>query len=106
MSPNPDPISDPKIDIFHTRFQTWSLKSMPIFRPGVGRKIMLSLLRLESQEKDFLKLTSNSHITLSFLSCSYSFEIETINMFICIHSLENHNRIQTKIGKVYTPFQA
>ena len=56
---------------------------------------MLSLLRLESQEKDFLKLSSNSHITPSFLSCSYSFEIETINTFICIHSLENHNRIHS-----------
>ena len=41
VSPNPDPISDPKIDIFHTRFQTWSLKSMPIFRPGVGRNYVI-----------------------------------------------------------------
>ena len=24
-SPNPDPISDPKMTIFHTHFQTWPL---------------------------------------------------------------------------------
>ena len=30
--PNPDPISDQNF-IFHTRFQTWSQKSMPDFRP-------------------------------------------------------------------------
>ena len=29
---NPDPISDQNF-IFHTRFQTWSQKSMPDFRP-------------------------------------------------------------------------
>ena len=41
VSTNPDPISDPKIDIFQTRFQTWPLKSMPIFRPGVGRNYVI-----------------------------------------------------------------
>ena len=35
-SPNPDPISDQKIFIFHTRFQTWQ-KTIPVFRPGAGR---------------------------------------------------------------------
>ena len=34
-SPNPDPTSDQEIAIFHTRFQTWPLKSMPVFRPGL-----------------------------------------------------------------------
>ena len=34
-SPNPDPISDQKNVIFHTRFQTWPLKSIPILRPGL-----------------------------------------------------------------------
>ena len=32
-SKNPDPISDQKIAIFHTYF----LKSIPVFRPGVGK---------------------------------------------------------------------
>ena len=35
-SPNPDP--NQKIVIFHTRFQTWPLKSIRLFRPGVGSK--------------------------------------------------------------------
>ena len=34
-SPNPDLIADQKIVIFHTRFQTRSLKSIPIFGPGL-----------------------------------------------------------------------
>ena len=91
-SPNPDPISDPKVGIFHTRVHTWCLKSVPISRPGVDR-IYVILLRLEPQEKVFLKPTSSSHITLSD-----SFGIETTNTFI-VHSLENHTRIQTKIDK-------
>ena len=33
---NPDPISEKKNVIFHTRFQTWSLKSIPDFRPERG----------------------------------------------------------------------
>ena len=40
-SPNPDPISDQKIVISHTRFQSWPLKSRPIFRPGVGRNYVI-----------------------------------------------------------------
>ena len=37
--PNPDPISDQKMSlVFLTRFQTWPLKSIPVFRPGVGHK--------------------------------------------------------------------
>ena len=91
-SPNPDPISDPKVGIFHTRVHTWCLKSLPISRPGVDR-IYVILLRLEPQEKVFLKPTSSSHVTLSD-----SFGIETTNTFI-VHSLENHTRIQTKIDK-------
>ena len=34
-SPNSDPISDQKNVIFQTRFQTWPLKSIPVFRPGL-----------------------------------------------------------------------
>ena len=34
-SSNPDSISDPKNVIFHTRYQTWPLKSIPILRPDL-----------------------------------------------------------------------
>ena len=37
------------------------------------------------------------------LFLSYSFGIETTYTFM--HSLENHTRIQTRVGKVYTSFQ-
>ena len=53
---------------------------------------MLSLLKLERQEKVLLESTSSSHITLSVLFIWN----QTINTFI-VHSLENHTRIQTKI---------
>ena len=33
-SPNPDPISDQNV-IFHTRFQTRPLVSIPVIRPGL-----------------------------------------------------------------------
>ena len=38
--PNPDPISDQKIFIFHTRFLTWQ-KTIPVFRPGAGRNYVI-----------------------------------------------------------------
>ena len=100
-SPNPDPISDQKIVIFHTRFQIWTLKSIPFFRLSVGRNYVIIFLRLECQQKDFLKSTSKNSRILLFLS--YSFGIETTNTFM--HSLENHTRFQTKRSKVYTRFQ-
>ena len=41
-----------------------------------------------------------------FLFLSYSVGIETINTFIHSRSsLKNHTRFQTKMGKVYSPFQ-
>ena len=53
--------------IFHTRFQTWPLKSIPIFRPDL-LEIMSSLLRLEQQQKKTSKkCILISHISLSFL---------------------------------------
>ena len=63
---------------------------------------MSLLLRLELKQK-FLKRISNSH----FLFRSYSFGIETITKFTRSRSsLENHTRFQTKMGKMYTRFQA
>ena len=88
--------------IFRTRFQTWPLKSIPVFRPGGGHKtqhkhwheteIMSSLLRLNVQQKDFLKSISNSHITLSFL-----FIWKATNTLIHHRSsFVNHNRFKNE----------
>ena len=85
--------------IFHTCFQTRPLTSIPVFRPGLQAQIMLSLLRLERQQKNAL----NPFRIGTFLFLSYSFGIELINMFIHSHSsLENHTRFQTKMTNVYT----
>ena len=99
--------------IFRTRFQTWPLKSIPVFRPGGDHKtqhkhwheteIMSSLLRLNLQQIDFLKSISNSHITLSFL---FIWNSEATNTLIHHRSsFVNHNRFQTKMSKVCTLFQ-
>ena len=59
---------------------------------------MSSLLRLERQQKDFLKPLMNSHI----IPFSYSFGIEVINTFIHSRSfLENHTRFQTKMVYIW-----
>ena len=78
-------LSQTKICHFRTRFQTWPLKFIPVFR-----------LRFEL-------VRSTCGI---FLFLPYSFGIETINTFMHSRSsLENHTRFQTKMDKVYTRFQ-
>ena len=65
---------------------------------------MSSSLGSQRQRNRFLKV--NFELAYS-LFLSYSFGIETINVFIlsCSWSLEDHTRIQTKMSKVYTRFQ-
>ena len=95
-SPNPDPISDQKNVIFHTRFQTRPLKFIPIFRPG------LKLLKLERKQNN----SSNAFGIRMFLCRSYSSGIKTITTLVRSRSsLENHTRLQTKMGEVCTCFQ-
>ena len=61
---------------------------------------MSSLIRLECQQKDFLKSILRS-VTLLFLF--YSFGIETTNTFMnSCSSPENQTRFQTKMSKFYT----
>ena len=88
----PDSFSDQTSKI-HARFQTWSLA-----------EIILSLLtcRLERKQTN----SSNPFRIRILLFISYSFGIETINTFIhSCSSLENHNRFQTKTGKVLHVFR-
>ena len=89
--------------IFHTRFQTRPLKSIPVFRPGLWAEIMLSLLRLERKQK-ILQSHFQFNISLSFL---LRFGIETINTSIHSRgSIKNHTLFQTKLGKIYTRFHS
>ena len=92
----------PKNIIFYTPFQTRTLKSIPVFRPGLYAENMLSFSYLLERKKKLFKSISNSHNSLSFLLI-WNWTINTI-----IHSrssLENHTQLQTKMGKVYTRFQ-
>ena len=73
----------------HTRFQAW-------------RRQKLCYHFLERQQKGFLKSISNSHIILSFL---FIWNWNDKYVHALPNSLENHTRIQTKIGKVYARFQ-
>ena len=112
-SQNPDLISHTKKCGFRTRFQTWPLKSIPVFRPEGDHKtqhkhwneteIMSSLLRLKLQQKHFLKSIPDSHITLSFLFIWNSEATNTLTHHRS--SFVNHARFQTKMSKVYTLFQ-
>ena len=102
-SPNPDPISDQTNVIFHTRFQTRPLKSIPLFLDLAFRQKLCYHYLDKSANKKLFKSISNLHISLSFV---YSFGIETMNKSRHSRSsLENHTRFQTKMGKVYTRFQ-
>ena len=69
------PYFTPKDVIFHTRFQTWPLKSIPVFKPGGGHKTQHTCLRRQKldnhywdwerqQKKYFLKSNNNNNNTL------------------------------------------
>ena len=87
----PNLFSDQTSEIYTSRFHTWSL----------GRNYVI-IIRLGCKHKNY----SNPFRICLFLFLSYSFGIETIKMFIhSSSSLENPNRFQTKMGKVYSRFQ-
>ena len=58
---------------------------------------MSSLLRLEREEKTFLKLR------VEFVYFSFFINYNTFIHFLSV--LENHTRFQNEVGKVYTRFQ-
>ena len=62
----------PENVIFHTRYQTRPIKSIPVSRPGLSAEIMPSLLRLERKQKIF----SSAFRIRIFLFRSYSFGID------------------------------
>ena len=91
-SPNPDPISDQKMPLFHTSsFQTRPLKSLTVFRPVLKAEVISSFLRLERKQK--------------FLQKHFEFAYSITTFIHSRISLQNHTRFQTKMGKVYTRFQ-
>ena len=65
--------------IFHTRFQTWSLKSIPVSE--LRNYVIITLIRTATTTT---KLKSENLIFRNrvFLFLSYSFRIETTNTFI------------------------
>ena len=84
-SPNPGPISGPKSCFFHTRFQTWPLKSIPVLIPGVGRNYVI-IIEIRAPAKRILKIYLDFAYYSFFLI--HQFGIETTNTFM--HFLENY----------------
>ena len=99
-----------KYVILQTRFQNRPPKSIPVFRPVLWAPELAFRQKLCHHYLDSVckqKNSSSAFWIRIFLLLSYSFGIETINMFIHSRStLENHTPFQTKMGKVYTCFQA
>ena len=69
-SPNPDPISDQKLQFSHL-FSDLASMNLYRFSDLAKAEIMLSLLRLERKRKVFVKSISSSHVSLSFLLKSH-----------------------------------
>ena len=61
-SPNTDPVTDQTMSFFHTRFQTRGLKSISIFRRGLGRNTLRHHFWTRAQTKRFLK----THFELAY----------------------------------------
>ena len=142
VSPNPDFIADQKIVIFHTRFQTRSLKSIPIFGPGrpnlacsrfsdswgdspVFSRFIFVFSLFQFSGPNYLRaLNRLGLIRQKFCHhCQVRAETKKIPQmhfefahfyFVLIHlelkrlirpfrsSLENHTRLHTKMGKVFS----
>ena len=83
------------------RFQTWPLKSIPVFRP------LLYRFKASNQQRsqELVKFSSND-IFWILLFLFFSFGVEKTNTFIRSRgSLENHTRFKTIMVKIYTRFQ-
>ena len=92
-SPNPDLISDRKIVIFHTRFQTGPLKSINRFQAWRRQKLYHHYLQwIKMQRKRFLKIHFEAHFTLSFLII---WNLSNKSVLAVSYSLENHTQNQT-----------
>ena len=89
--------------IFPIRFQTRSLKSVPISDLAFRQKLCYHYLDYSANKKN----SSNPFQIRIFLFLFYSFGIETITSSIIhsLSSLKNHTWFQTKMAKVYTRFQ-
>ena len=88
---------------FSTRSQTWPLKSIPVFRPGLWANFLSSLLRLDGKPKK----SSNAIRSRIFLFRSYSFGIDTINTFILslvpLKTIRDSRAKQRKCVPIFIP---
>ena len=98
-SPNSWPNFRPKYSVFHTRFQTWPLKSIPV------SDLCCTVITLRISNDELVKFSSND-IFWILLFLYFSFSVEKTNMFIRSRgSLENHIQFKTIMAKIYTRFQ-
>ena len=91
-----------QIKTCHTRFQAWPLKSIPVFRLGIGRNYVIIYNKIKTLTKRFLK----SHFEFAYYSFfHFHLKLKPQIVHTLPYSLQNHTRIQTKISKVSTRFQ-
>ena len=86
----------PKNVIFHTRFQTRPLKSMPVFRPGllIGTNYVIITWPLEHKQKII-----QIHFRMFSLSFLLIWKWNAKYIHTLCSSLENHTWCQAKNGK-------
>ena len=99
-SPTSDPIFQTKKCYFHTRFLTWCLKSIPVFRPGrVTKRCVTCLHKTEIVTiAEIETATKRFHFNFAY----YTFFLIYLEL---IHTGRiNHAQFQTKVGKIYTSF--
>ena len=96
-SPNPDPLSDQKKAIFHTRFQTWPVNAYHF--QTWHRQKLCHLTQIKPLIKRFFKI--------NFAFAYYSFFLihlqlkGQIRSYTLVVPLKKHNPFQIQMGKLY-----
>ena len=91
----------PKYSVFHTRFQTWPLNFIPVFRPLLYRNYALH----QQRSQELVNFSSND-IFWILIFLYFSFGAEKTNTFIRSRgSLENHTRFKTIMVKSIPVFR-
>ena len=97
-SPNPEPVSDQKIVIFHTRFQTWPLKSIPVWSQNTTLHVCTEInyviiAEIKIATKRLLKIPRQNPFPFRIFHFLIYLEFKRPNTLIHNHnSFVNHTR--------------
>ena len=101
-SPNPDPISDQKKAILHTRFQTWPLNAQH-FQTWLRQKKYVIITQIKPLIKRFFKINiAFAYYSFFLIHLHLKGQIRSCTLVV---PLKKHNPFQIQMGKVYTRFQ-